>query len=60
MDILIRKYIGLSQAEIDRLPDEEYIDKAAQTTALIEHDIEKIKNGILMALDEIAQNINAS
>lgn len=60
MDILIRKYLGLSQAEIDRLPDEEYMDKAAQTVVLIEHETEKMKNGVLMALNEIAQSINAS
>ncbi|MDQ7791255.1 MAG: hypothetical protein RDV00_03895 [Clostridia bacterium] len=51
--MLISLRFGLSDTEVADLPDEEYIELAAQAYFLEEREVELVKLGVLKAIGEI-------
>lgn len=51
--MLISLRFGLSDTEVSDLPDEEYIELAAQAYFLEERKVELVKLGVLKAIGEI-------
>lgn len=52
-NLLISLHFGLSDTEVEELPDDEYIELAAQAYFLEEREAELVKLGVLKAIGEI-------
>lgn len=53
---MVMYHLGLNQAEVDELSDEEFTEAAARAYFIEDRKALAVKRGLLMALEDLAKN----